>query len=213
MPRRGQDFFEKKGEAFKGELIDAIPADENLKIYTQGEWLDLCRGPHMPSTGKIGDAFKLMKVAGAYRRGDHTRPMLSRIYATAFANKEELDAYLKRIEEAERRDHRRLGREMGLFHFQEEGPGAVFWHPKGWTLFQTLVGYMRRRQKAGGYRSQYAAGARPRAVGDVRPLADLSRTYVFHQDGGRTGFRAQADELPRPRADFKNGSRAIAICR
>ena len=137
--------FEKAGEAFKVELVEAIPADQDLKIYKQGDWLDLCRGPHMTSTGKIGSAFKLMKVAGAYWRGDSNRPMLSRIYATAFAKQEELDAYLHRLEEAERRDHRRLGREMDLFHFQEEGPGTVFWHPKGWTLFQTLVAYMRRR--------------------------------------------------------------------
>jgi threonyl-tRNA synthetase len=142
---QARDFFEKKGEAFKVELVDAIPPDQELKIYKQGDWLDLCRGPHMTSTGKIGDAFKLMKVAGAYWRGDSSRPMLSRIYATAFAAKDELDAYLKQLEEAERRDHRRLAREMDLFHFQEEGPGAVFWHPKGWTLFQTLVAYMRRR--------------------------------------------------------------------
>ena len=137
--------FEKKGEAFKVELVETIPADQDLKIYRQGDWLDLCRGPHMTSTGKIGAAFKLMKVAGAYWRGDSNRPMLSRIYGTAFAKQEDLDAYLKQIEEAERRDHRRLGREMDLFHFQEEAPGAIFWHPKGWTLFQTLVAYMRRR--------------------------------------------------------------------
>ena len=124
---------------------------KTLKVYKQGEWLDLCRGPHMTSTGKIGAAFKLMKVAGAYWRGDSTKPMLSRIYATAFATQEGLDAHLKQIEEAERRDHRRLGREMDLFHFQEEGPGTVFWHPKGWTLFQTLIAYMRRRQEKAGY--------------------------------------------------------------
>jgi threonyl-tRNA synthetase len=140
-----KSFFEKAGEAFKIELVDAIPPDQDLKIYKQGEWLDLCRGPHMTSTGKIGSAFKLMKVAGAYWRGDSKRPMLQRIYGTAFAKESELDAYLKQLEEAERRDHRRLGREMDLFHFQEEGPGTVFWHPKGWTLFQTLVAYMRRR--------------------------------------------------------------------
>jgi threonyl-tRNA synthetase len=140
-----KSFFEKKGEAFKIELVDAIPPDQEVKLYSQGEWTDLCRGPHMTSTGKVGDAFKLMKVAGAYWRGDSTRPMLSRIYGTAFARKEELDAYLKQLEEAERRDHRRLAREMDLFHFQEEGPGSIFWHPKGWTLFQTLVTYMRRR--------------------------------------------------------------------
>ncbi|MFM8608558.1 MAG: threonine--tRNA ligase [Hyphomicrobiales bacterium] len=146
-----RDLFEKKGEAFKVELVDAIPAGEDLKLYRQGEWFDLCRGPHMTSTGKIGDAFKLMKVAGAYWRGDSTRPMLTRIYATAFAKKEELDTYLHQLEEAEKRDHRRLGREMDLFHFQEEGPGTVFWHKKGWTLFQGLTNYMRRRLSRLGY--------------------------------------------------------------
>src|SRR5574337_347500 len=140
-----KSFFEKKGEAFKIELIDAIPAGEDVKLYSQGEWTDLCRGPHMTSTGRIGEAFKLMKVAGAYWRGDSKNPMLSRIYGTAFARREELDAYLKQLEEAERRDHRRLAREMDLFHVQEEGPGSIFWHPKGWSIFQTLVAYMRRR--------------------------------------------------------------------
>jgi threonyl-tRNA synthetase len=143
--------FRDKGEMFKIELIDAIPADQQLKIYKQGEWFDLCRGPHMTSTGKIGSAFKLMKVAGAYWRGDSNRETLSRIYGTAFAKQEELDAYLKQIEEAEKRDHRKLGREMDLFHFQEEAPGSVFWHPKGWTLFQALENYIRRRQAAAGF--------------------------------------------------------------
>ena len=146
-----RSFFEQRGEAFKVELVDAIPAGQDLKIYRQGEWLDLCRGPHMTSTGKVGTAFKLMKVAGAYWRGDSTKPMLSRIYGTAFAKQADLDAHLKQLEEAAKRDHRRLGREMDLFHFQEEGPGTVFWHPKGWTLFQTLIAYMRRRQEAAGY--------------------------------------------------------------
>ena len=140
-----KSFFEQKGEAFKVELIDAIPPDQEIKLYNQGDWSDLCRGPHMTSTGKVGDAFKLMKVAGAYWRGDSTKPMLSRIYGTAFAKREELDAYLKQLEEAEKRDHRKLAREMDLFHFQEEGPGTVFWHPKGWTIYQTLIAYMRRR--------------------------------------------------------------------
>jgi len=144
-------WFEKHGEAFKVELVQAIPADQKISVYKQGDWLDLCRGPHMPSTGKIGNAFKLMKVAGAYWRGDSTKPMLQRIYATAFAKQDDLDLYVKRLEEAERRDHRRLGREMDLFHFQEEGPGTIFWHPKGWTLFQALISFMRRRQQAAGY--------------------------------------------------------------
>src|SRR3954462_9834247 len=143
--------FRDKGELFKVELVDAIPADQQIKIYKQGDWFDLCRGPHMTSTGKVGNAFKLMKVAGAYWRGDSNREMLSRIYGTAFAKQEELDAYLKQIEEAEKRDHRKLGREMDLFHFQEEAPGSVFWHPKGWTLFQALENYIRRRQAAAGF--------------------------------------------------------------
>src|ERR1700728_2378430 len=143
--------FRDNGEMFKVELVDAIPADQTIKIYKQGDWFDLCRGPHMTSTGKIGNAVKLMKVAGAYWRGDSNNPMLTRIYGTAFAKQEELDAYLKQIEEAEKRDHRKLGRELDLFHFQEEGPGSVFWHPKGWTLFQTLENYIRRRQMDAGY--------------------------------------------------------------
>jgi len=137
--------FRDKGENFKVELVDAIPGDEPIKIYFQGDWFDLCRGPHMTSTGKVGGAFKLMKVAGAYWRGDSNNPMLTRIYGTAFAKQEDLDAYLKQIEEAEKRDHRKLGRELDLFHFQEEGPGVVFWHPKGWTIFQEVIAYMRRR--------------------------------------------------------------------
>jgi threonyl-tRNA synthetase len=146
-----RDLFDKKGEAFKLELIDAIPEGEDLRLYSQGEWLDLCRGPHMTSTGKVGKGFKLLKIAGAYWRGDSNNPMLQRIYGTAWANEDDLKAYLHQLEEAEKRDHRRLGREMDLFHFQEEAPGAVFWHPKGWALFQALIGYMRRRQEGWGY--------------------------------------------------------------
>jgi threonyl-tRNA synthetase len=142
---RTKQTFRDMGEAFKVELVDAIPEDQQIKIYRQGDWFDLCRGPHMTSTGKVGGAFKLMKVAGAYWRGDSNNPMLTRIYGTAFAKQEDLDAYLKQLEEAEKRDHRRLGREMDLFHFQEEGPGVVFWHAKGWTLFQAIIAYMRRR--------------------------------------------------------------------
>ena len=148
---QAKEFFRAKGELFKVELVDAIPADQDIKIYKQGTWLDLCRGPHMTSTGAIGKAFKLTKFAGAYWRGDSNNPQLQRIYGTAFATEAELDAYLKQIEEAEKRDHRKLGREMDLFHFQEEAPGSVFWHAKGWTLFQSLIAYMRRRQQAAGY--------------------------------------------------------------
>jgi threonyl-tRNA synthetase len=142
---RAKQVFTDKGEAYKVELIDAIPEGQDLKIYYQGDWFDLCRGPHMASTGQIGTAFKLMKVAGAYWRGDSNNPMLTRIYGTAWRTQEELDTYLNILAEAEKRDHRRLGREMDLFHFQEEGPGVVFWHGKGWRMFQTLVAYMRRR--------------------------------------------------------------------
>ena len=143
--------FAEKGEVFKGELIDAIAADQNLNIYKQGSWLDLCRGPHMTATGQIGKAFKLMKFAGSYWRGDSTKPQLQRIYGTAWATEEDLAAHLKQIEEAEKRDHRKLGREMDLFQFQEEAPGSVFWHAKGWTLFLTLINYMRRRMETAGY--------------------------------------------------------------
>jgi threonyl-tRNA synthetase len=142
--QQAKDVFADMGEAYKVELVDAIPEDQDIRIYKQGEWFDLCRGPHMDSTGRIGSAFKLMKVAGAYWRGDATKPMLTRIYGTAWANQQDLDAYLHMLEEAEKRDHRRLGREMDLFHFQEEGPGVVFWHAKGWRMFQTLLSYMRR---------------------------------------------------------------------
>ncbi|MFE1602505.1 threonine--tRNA ligase [Methylobacterium sp. ID0610] len=170
--------FADKGEAFKVELVDAIPAGEDLKIYRQGEWFDLCRGPHMTSTGKVGTAFKLMKVAGAYWRGDSTKPMLSRIYGTAWAAQADLDAYLHRLEEAERRDHRRLGREMDLFHFQEEGPGVVFWHPKGWTLFQELIAYMRRRLKAD-YREVNAPQILDKALWETSGHWDWYRENMF----------------------------------
>jgi len=148
---KAKQTFRDMGEMFKVELVDAIPEDQTIKIYKQGDWFDLCRGPHMTSTAKVGNAFKLMKIAGAYWRGDSTKPMLTRIYGTAFAKQEELDAYIKQMEEAEKRDHRKLGREMDLFHFQEEGPGTVFWHAGGWTIFQEIVAYMRRRLR-GDYR-------------------------------------------------------------
>jgi threonyl-tRNA synthetase len=148
---KARQVFGEKGETYKVQLVDAIPEGQDLKIYYQGDWFDLCRGPHMASTGQIGTAFKLMKVAGAYWRGDSNNPMLTRIYGTAWANQEQLDAYVNMLAEAEKRDHRRLGREMDLFHFQEEGPGVVFWHSKGWRMFQNLVSYMRRRLATEGY--------------------------------------------------------------
>ncbi len=142
--------FKKIGEHYKAEIIAAIPQGENISLYGQGDWEDLCRGPHVPSTGKL-KAFKLMKVAGAYWRGDSNNEMLQRIYGTAWANDKQLKEYLTRLEEAEKRDHRRIGKELDLFHFQEEAPGAVFWHPKGWTLFQQLIAYMRHTQAEAGY--------------------------------------------------------------
>jgi threonyl-tRNA synthetase len=144
------DFFRKQGEHYKAEIIAAIPQGEEISLYGQGDFIDLCRGPHVPSTGKL-KAFKLMKVAGAYWRGDSRNEMLQRIYGTAWPDEKSLGAYLTRLEEAEKRDHRRIGRELDLFHFQEEAPGAVFWHPKGWTVFQSLIAYMRERQRAGGF--------------------------------------------------------------
>ena len=144
-------FFKNKGEHFKVELIEGLPEDETITIYKQGKWLDLCRGPHMPSTNYIGTAFKLMKVAGAYWRGDSTKPMLSRIYGTAWRTQEELDAHLHQLEEAEKRDHRKLGKEMELFHFQDEAPGQVFWHHKGWTIYTELLAYMRRKVRNHNY--------------------------------------------------------------
>ena len=144
-------FFKDKKENYKVELIEDLSVDEEISIYKQGNWLDLCRGPHMMSTKQIGKAFKLMKVAGAYWRGDSSNTMLTRIYGTAWATEKDLEQYLLQIEEAEKRDHRKLGKEMDLFHFQEEAPGAVFWHPKGWSLFQSLINYMRNRQDKAGY--------------------------------------------------------------
>ena len=144
--------FKNKGEIYKAELIEIIPESEDVSIYFHGDWYDLCRGPHLSSTGKIGKYFKLTKVSGAYWRGDSNNEMLQRIYGTSWASQKDLDEYLKRIEEAEKRDHRKLGKEMDLFHFREESPGSVFWHEKGWALFQKLINYMRSRQDDAGYK-------------------------------------------------------------
>jgi len=177
--KQAREFFKKNGEMFKVELVDAIPEGEDVKIYKQGEWLDLCRGPHMASTGQVGKAFKLQKIAGAYWRGDSNKPMLQRIYGTAWASGEDLQAYLTMLEEAEKRDHRRLGREMDLFHFQEEAPGAVFWHPKGWALFQNLIEYMRRRQNAAGYREVNSPDMLDRALWELSGHWEKFRENMF----------------------------------
>ena len=149
---KAADHFKKKGEIYKSEIIESIPEGEEISLYFHGKWHDLCRGPHLSSTGKIGKHFKLMKVSGAYWRGDSNNAMLQRIYGTAWPSQKELDDYLKRIEEAEKRDHRKLGKEMDLFHFREESPGSVFWHERGWSLFQKLIDYMRLRQRKAGYK-------------------------------------------------------------
>jgi threonyl-tRNA synthetase len=200
--------FREKGEFFKLELIDAIAPGEPIKIYKQGDWFDLCRGPHMTATGRIGSAFKLMKVAGAYWRGNSKNPMLTRIYGTAWADQVDLDAYLKTITEAERRDHRRLGREMNLFHFQEEAPGSVFWHPKGWTLFQTLENYIRRRQTAAGYAEVNAPQLMDSSLwvasGHMEKFHDMMFLTQTHEDDART-FVLKPMNCPGHIEIFKQG--------
>ena len=198
---RAKQFFRDKGEAFKVELVDAIPEDQTLKMYAQGDWIDLCRGPHMTSVGKVGNAFKLMKVAGAYWRGDSKNPMLTRLYGTAFAKQEELDAHLKQIEEAEKRDHRRIGREMDLFHFQEEGPGVVFWHSKGWRLFQEILTYMRRRLAA-----DYEEVNAPQVLD--KSLWETSGHWGWYQDNMFAVKSASAFENP---ADQERDHKVFAL--
>ena len=172
-------FFEGRGERFKAELIRDLPEHETISLYTQGEWIDLCRGPHMRATGDVGPAFKLMKVAGAYWRGDHRNPMLSRIYGTAWRDQKELDAYLHMLEEAERRDHRRIGKEMDLFHIQEEAVGSVFWHPKGWRLYRTAESYMRRRLDAAGYQEVKTPQLVDRALWEASGHWEKFREHMF----------------------------------
>ena len=158
------EFFRSIGEEYKAQLIEDIPENETLTLYRQGKFIDLCRGPHLPSTGKLGKAFHLTRVSGAYWRGDSRNAMLQRVYGTAWANDKQLRKHLMQLEEAEKRDHRRLGRIMDLFHFQEEAPGAVFWHPKGWSLFQNLIAYMRRRQNDAGYQEVSAPDLMDRSL-------------------------------------------------
>ena len=198
--------FAERGEHFKVELVDAIPQDQTIRIYKQGDWFDLCRGPHMTSTGKIGDAFKLMKVAGAYWRGDSNNPVLTRIYGTAWQSKQDLDAYLHALEEAEKRDHRRLGREMDLFHFQEEAPGSVFWHAKGWTLFQELISYMRRRQDDAGYQEVNSPDMMDRGLWEQSGHWEKFRENMFttETEDERT-FAFKPMNCPGHVQIFKNG--------
>ncbi len=213
-------FFRDMGEEYKAEIIASIPDGEPITLYRQGDFIDLCRGPHLPSTGKLGKAFKLTHVSGAYWRGDSNNEMLQRVYGTAWASDKQLRQYLHMLEEAERRDHRRLGRVMDLFHFQEEAPGAVFWHPNGWTLFQNLIAFMREKQNAAGYReistpelvdrSLWEASGHWDSFGDnmyttetidgrhyaIKPMNCPGHVQVFKQ--GITSYR----ELPVRLAEF-----------
>jgi threonyl-tRNA synthetase len=214
------DFFRSIGETYKAEIIAGIPSNQPITLYRQGEFIDLCRGPHLPSTGKLGKAFKLTRVSGAYWRGDSNNEMLQRVYGTAWANEKQLRKYLLLLEEAEKRDHRRLGKIMDLFHFQEEAPGAVFWHPRGWSLFQNLIAYMREQQKQAGYqeintpelmdRSLWQASGHWDAFGDhmyttetvdgrqyaIKPMNCPGHVQVFKQ--GITSYR----DLPYRLAEF-----------
>ena len=198
--------FEEIGEDYKAQIIRDIPAKEPISVYRQGAWKDLCRGPHLPSTRHVGKAFKLTKLAGAYWRGNQANAQLQRIYGTAWASEADLEAYLHRLEEAERRDHRRIGRAMDLFHIQEEGKGMVFWHPKGWTLYRTLEDYVRRRTDARRLcRGVHAEHPRRLAVGALRALGEVPREHVRLRDRGGRDARGQADELSVPRADLQPG--------
>src|SRR5690606_20693829 len=213
-------FLRAQGEEYKAQIIEDSPAAETLTLYRQGNFVDLCRGPHLPSTGKLGKAFRLTRVSGAYWRGDSRNPMLQRIYGTAWATDKQLRQYLQQLEEAEKRDHRRLGKTMDLFHFQEEAPGAVFWHPKGWALFQKLIEYMRQRQTEAGYqevntpelmdRSLWEASGHWESFGEnmfttdtvdgrnyaIKPMNCPGHVQLFKQ--GLTSYR----ELPMRLAEF-----------
>ena len=217
---KAAEFFRGIGEAYKAEIIEGIPSDEDLTLYRQGSFIDLCRGPHLPSTGKLGKSFKLTHVSGAYWRGDSNNEMLQRVYGTAWSNDKQLRQHLHMLEEAEKRDHRRLAKVMDLFHFQEESPGAVFWHPKGWSLFQSLIGYMRDTQNAAGYqeintpeivaRSLWEASGHWESFGDnmfttetvdgrtyaIKPMNCPGHVQVFKQ--GITSYR----DLPVRLAEF-----------
>ena len=175
----GIKFFVDKGEKYKAQLIQDLPSGETITLYSQGDWIDLCRGPHMRGTGDVGPAFKLMKVAGAYWRGDHRNAMLSRIYGTAWRDQKELDAYLHMLEEAERRDHRRIGRDMELFHIQEEAVGSIFWHPKGWKLYRTAEDYMRRRLDDAGYQEVRTPQLVDRSLWEASGHWDKFREHMF----------------------------------
>ena len=201
--------FAGQGEAYKAEIIEGLPDGEAVTVYRQGEWLDLCRGPHLPSTGHVGKGFKLLKVAGAYWRGDSNNEMLQRIYGTAWRDEKELKAHLHRLEEAERRDHRRLGREMDLFHFQEEAPGAAFWHPRGWRLYLRLIDYMRRRQDDAGYVEISTPELMDRSLWELSGHWDTFREHMFtsETEDGRV-FAVKPMNCPGGVQVFRQGTRS-----
>ncbi len=198
--------FADKGEKYKAQIIEGLPPGEPITVYRQGDWLDLCRGPHLPSTGHVGKGFRLLKVAGAYWRGDSKNEMLQRIYGTAWRDEKELGAHLHRLEEAEKRDHRRFGREMDLFHFQEEAPGAVFWHPHGWTLFRSLIDYMRTRQERAGYVEISTPEIMDRSLWEASGHWDTFREHMYttETEDGRV-FAIKPMNCPGGVQVFKQG--------
>ena len=197
------EFFKDQGEHYKAQIIESIPGDEAISLYRQDNFTDLCRGPHVPSTGKL-KVFKLMKVAGAYWRGDSRNEMLQRIYGTAWAKKEDLDGYLHRLEEAEKRDHRKLGRQLDLFHLQEEAPGMVFWHPKGWAVWQQIEQYVRRRLASGGYREVRTPLIMDRVLWERSGHWENYRENMFTTSSENRDY-AETDELPGACADLQPG--------
>lgn len=201
-------YFKGLGEHYKAEIIGSIPAGEDVSLYTEGDFTDLCRGPHVPSTGKL-KVFKLMKVAGAYWRGDSRNEMLQRIYGTAWAKKEDLDAYLHRLEEAEKRDHRKLGQHLDLFHMQEEAPGSVFWHPRGWRLFQSLISYMRQRQEAAGYVEVNTPDVMDRSLWETSGHWTNYREHMFTtQTEDERVFALKPMNCPGATSLFKHGKKS-----
>ena len=199
------EHFKNIGEHYKAEIIESIPKNEEVSVYYHGSWHDLCRGPHLPSLGKIGKAFKLMKVAGAYWRGDSKNKMLQRIYGTCWKTKKDLDDYLHRIEEAEKRDHRKLGKVLDLFHFQEESPGAVFWHQKGWSLFQSLVKFMRDKQNEAGYLEVNTPEMLDKALWEKSGHWEKFQEYMYTTDADEKTFAIKPMNCPGHVQVFNQG--------
>jgi threonyl-tRNA synthetase len=200
-------FFESIGEKYKAEIIGAIPSEEGISLYREGDFIDLCRGPHVPSTGKL-KVFKLMKVAGAYWRGDSKNEMLQRIYGTAWARKEDQEAYLRMLEEAEKRDHRRLGTQLDLFHWQDEAPGMVFWHPKGWALWQQVEQYMRRVYQDNGYQEVRAPMILDRSLWEKSGHWENYKDNMFTTESEKRDFAVKPMNCPGHVQIFNKGLRS-----